>query len=207
MRPSKYRENLVNRGLNVFVDHDVLSQFPTDFQLIGRTRQAFGDVFGVIASSFESSLKGLDRRRLEQYDDRSGLIVENLSRPLDLNFQENVLACCGRRMRRSVEISVKFSPLEKDPVANCLFEVFAIDKDVLIAIFTRSPLSRRPAARQPQCGVAFNESARNRSLTNATGTDQNNGAQISGQGPETTRLAALVRVRECDGSRQSRRCA
>ena len=92
-------------------------------------------------------------------------------------------------------------------MVDCPSELIAIGKDVLVTLFAGPALSGGPAATQPKRSVTFNESASDRSLSNAAGTDENNGAVISGQGLETVQRVALALVLVCVDSRRSRHCA
>jgi hypothetical protein len=169
----QYRDDFSTGSLQIIVHHDVGGQFMAFFELRGGTRKARSHVSRIISSGAQTLFEQFHRRRQDEEHDGRRVELSYLLSSLDLDLEEHIgsLWCLGER--RAVEVTVELGPLEELASLDRLFKCGAIDVEVFVTLFTRTTLTSRPTAAQPECGIGIDESARERTFADATRTNKN----------------------------------
>ena len=91
---------------------------------------------------------------------------------MDLDLEQDVVALGRARNGRAVEIAVELGPLEETLVLDGVLEGRSVDEPVLVTVFGRSGLARRPTSTQPEMRVVGDQLGRKCSLTDTTRSDE-----------------------------------
>jgi hypothetical protein len=124
-------------------------------------------------------LHGVGRR--EQQDHGGvGPPLQDLLGALDVDLEKDVGARRRVGDRGALEVVEEGCPLEEPARSDGRLERGAVDEDVSAALlFAGTRCARRPAAAQPDAGVARNELARNSALPGPTRADEDEDARCA----------------------------
>jgi hypothetical protein len=139
------------------------------------------DVLFVVAAGGEARRLDLVGGRQQEDDDGIGALAQDLFGPLHVDLEKDDVGT-RRRVgdRCALEVIEERRPLEEAAGLDRRLEGGAVDEDVRTAfLFTRARRARRPAAAQPDGGVAGNELRRNRALAGPTGTDEDEDVRLA----------------------------
>ena len=135
----QYREDFLNRPLQVVILHDVRRQFVSPSQFLGRDGEAPLYVFFGISPGPQASFEFVHRGGEDQDYDGGGIGPLHLFSTLDLDFEQYVAARGRSGQRCAVEVAVEFGPLEESMLANRILEGRAVHEVVFGAVLIGPP--------------------------------------------------------------------
>ena len=125
----------------------------------------------VVAPTAQASLEHLDRRRLEQHQERLvAKALEDLTGALEFDVEHEMPGVVGIRYGRAVQVAVVLGPLEEPGVGDALLEGGAVDERVGVGAFTWTRRARRPGPREDEPIVLGAEQFGDRVLPDPAGS-------------------------------------
>ncbi len=181
-----YSGEISNGLFQVVIDHGRVDDPPTRLDLVSAERDAPFDVLRGVAASPQTRLLHLDRGRHQQHAHHVLGELEHLTRPLQVDLEDQVPAFECFWHRRAVVGVEHLRPLEEAAGGDPGLERLGIDEGVRVGVLTRPTLARRPGAGEPKTWVLFDQTTDDGPFSGTTGAGQD-----EDQGTSARRRTAL----------------
>jgi hypothetical protein len=149
----EYTGHLGHRPVHLVIYDHERCQLAAQAHLLGTEGDAAIDLGGIVPTLAEALTLDLGGRRDQQDHQGVGMSLLDLTRPLEVDLEDQVAARRGIGERRAVEVSEEFCPFEESVGGDLLFEALAIDECVRVGRFTGTARARRPRAAEPEPGI------------------------------------------------------
>jgi hypothetical protein len=160
----QYTGHLGHRPVHLVIHDHERRQFLPQAHLLGAEGDAPIDLVDVVPPLPQAGPLDLGRRRHEEHDQCVGVARPDLTRSLEVDLEDHVLA--GRSLGKgcAVEMAEELGPLEEPTGRDLLLETPTIDEGVRVGCFTGTLRTRRPRTAEPEPGVALEQSGDDRAF-------------------------------------------